>query len=30
LLQAVWAVVLLGVARLVLGTAIRRVVVQGG
>jgi ABC-2 type transport system permease protein len=29
-LQVLWAVVLLGVARLVLGTAIRRVVVQGG
>lgn len=30
LLQAAWAAVLLGVARLVLGTAIRRVVIQGG
>lgn len=30
LLQAAWAFVLLGLARLVLGTAIRRVVVQGG
>jgi ABC-2 type transport system permease protein len=30
LLQAFWAVVLLSAARLVLGTAIRRVVVQGG
>ena len=30
LLQAFWAVVLLGAARLVLGTAMRRVVVQGG
>ena len=30
LLQVFWAAVLLGLARLVLGTAIRRVVVQGG
>jgi ABC-2 type transport system permease protein len=30
LLQALWAAILLGVAKLVLGTAIRRVVVQGG
>jgi ABC-2 type transport system permease protein len=29
-LQAAWAAILLGVARLVLGTAIRRVVIQGG
>jgi ABC-2 type transport system permease protein len=30
LLQAVWAAILIGLARLVLGTAIRRVVIQGG
>lgn len=30
LLQAAWAAILLGLARLALGTAIRRVVVQGG
>jgi ABC-2 type transport system permease protein len=30
LLQAAWAAILLGLARLVLGTAIRRVVIQGG
>jgi ABC-2 type transport system permease protein len=30
LLQALWAAILLGVAKLVLGTAIRRVVIQGG
>ena len=30
LLQALWAVILLGLARLVLGVAIRRVVIQGG
>ena len=30
LLQAFWAVVLLGLARLTLGSAIRRVVIQGG
>jgi ABC-2 type transport system permease protein len=29
-LQALWAVILLGVAQLVLGVAIRRVVIQGG
>ena len=29
-LQAAWAAILLGLARLVLGTAIRRVVIQGG
>jgi len=30
LLQAVWAAILLGLARLALGAAIRRVVIQGG
>jgi ABC-2 type transport system permease protein len=30
LLQVAWAAILLGLARLVLGTAIRRVVIQGG
>ena len=30
LLQAAWAAALLGLAQLVLGTAIRRVVIQGG
>jgi ABC-2 type transport system permease protein len=30
LLQAVWAAILLGLARVVLGTAIRRLVIQGG
>jgi ABC-2 type transport system permease protein len=30
LLQAMWALVLLTLARAVLGTAIRRVVIQGG
>jgi ABC-2 type transport system permease protein len=30
LLQALWAVILLGLARIVLGAAIRQLVVQGG